>query len=154
MVWQLKPSRLDAPIRVSAFWLWNVLFLPERINQWCWTHTKEEAGDRIIVLYASTLLDVQMSVSVLFVRARLTTECVTETNREIWNEMRIKRSVIFHTWVAQYVRSLFPMYYGTKDITNITIMIQHIYYYVKYQLYDHLTDFVPIVQSNVISCPR
>ena len=35
--------------------------------------------------------------------------------------------------------------------TNIAITVQHIYYYIKYQLYDHLTDFLPVVQSNVIS---
>ena len=74
-----------------------------------------------------------MSVSVLLVRARLTAECIIGTNRGICNQMR--RSAIFQLWVGKYVRILFVIYSGTKDMINIAIMIHHIYYYVKYQLY-------------------
>ena len=30
----------------------------------------------------------------------------------------------------------------------------YIYYYVKYQLYEHLPDFLPVVQSNAINWPK
>ena len=68
-----------------------------------------------------------MSVSVFLVRARLTDECVTGTNRQIGNQTRRIGSAIFQLWVAQYVRSLFVMYAGTKGMTNIAIKVQHIY---------------------------
>ena len=43
------------------------------------------------------------------------------------------------------------IYAGTNDMTNIEITIQHRYYYIKYKLYDHLPDFLPVFQSNLIS---
>ena len=65
-----------------------------------------------------------------------------------------KKKCNFQLWVAQYARILFLVYAGTKYMTNTAIMIQHIYYCVKYQLYDQLPDFLPVGQSNVISWPK
>ena len=41
------------------------------------------------------------------------------------NEKR--KNYKFQIWVAQYVRSLFVMYSETKDMTKLSIMIQHRY---------------------------
>ena len=90
-------------------------------------------------------MDAQLSVSVFLVRACLTEECATGTNREIGNQTRRIGSAIFQLWISQYVRILFVMYAGTKGMTNIAITVQHIYYYVKYQSYDYLPNFLPVV---------
>ena len=57
-------------------------------------------------------------------------------------------------WVAQYLRSLFVMYYGKNYTKDIAMAIQHRYYDVKYQLYDNLPDLLPMFQSNIISFPK
>ena len=51
---------------------------------------------------------------------------------------------MFQLRVAQYMRRLFVIYAGTKDMKNIAITIQHIYYCVKYQLYNNFPDFYPL----------
>ena len=83
------------------------------------------------MLQVSTLLDAQMIVSVFLVRSCLTEERVTGTNQDILNQMRRRSIAIFQLWIAQNVRSLFLVYSGTKDMTDIAVTIQHIYYYIK-----------------------
>ena len=106
------------------------------------------------MLHALPRLDAQTIVSLFLVKSCLADKNVTGTNQAIWNKMRSRRSANFQLWSAQHVRILFVMYSGTKDVTNISMTIQHIYYYVEYQLYDHFTNFLPTVQSNVTYCPK